>query len=120
MDYDSNSDDCMNKYLQKQLKHQRQLLHLELPKKTSNKILTLLELNGYDKYIDDDDNNNYNNNNSNNNNNHNNYDDGNDNYDDVEFENNGSFLDYGSIEIGVLPTPASETAIVAVKNTQKS
>ncbi|CAD7081723.1 unnamed protein product [Hermetia illucens] len=47
--------DIMTKHLQKQLKHQRQLLHLELPSlKTKNKkVINSLGMNGFDKNDDE-------------------------------------------------------------------
>lgn len=70
----------MTKQLKKQLKHQRQQLHLELPPNTA-RILTKLLKRGFDS-IDDDLNS----------------------------------LDNETIEMGAVPSPACETARVAVKS----
>lgn len=87
------SDDNMTKYLQKQLKHQRQLLHLELPSLYGNTTLNKFRkqknrtANGNCSYSIDFD----------------------------ESDDDGISLDAGSmIEMGAVPTPASETAKVAV------
>lgn len=74
-----NSDEKMKKHLQKQLKHQRQQLHLELPPNTAH-ILTKLLKRGLDNCDD-------------------------------ELNSLGN----GTIEMGALPSPACETARVAVK-----
>lgn len=83
----------MTKYLQKQLKHQRQLLHLELPSLYGNTTLNKFRkqknrtANGNCSYSIDFD----------------------------ESDDDGISLDAGSmIEMGAVPTPASETAKVAV------
>lgn len=82
-------DHVMTKHLQKQLKQQRHLLHLELPSSYSNRIIAKFGKNGIDLGYGG----------------HNNDDD-----DDI------NSLDYGgSIEMGAVPTPASEKANVAVK-----
>lgn len=70
----------MIKHLKKQLEHQRQMLHLELPPHTS-RILSKLLKRGYENYDDD-----------------------------LNSINNGN------IEMGALPSPACETARVAVKS----
>lgn len=69
----------MKKHLQKQLNHQRQQLHLELPPNTA-RILTKLLKRGLDNCDD-------------------------------ELNSVGN----GAIEMGALPSPACETARVAVK-----
>lgn len=71
----------MTKQLQKQLNHQRQRLHLELPPNTS-RILTKLLKRGVENSDED--------------------------FNSLELEN-------GHVEMGALPTPACETARVAVK-----
>ncbi|EDW19252.2 uncharacterized protein LOC6583098 isoform X1 [Drosophila mojavensis] len=110
----------MNRQLQKQLNHQRHLLSFELsPAKTKNqdRFRTLLGLNGIHNYDDDDDNN----------------DDGFNSIDALGASGAGSragvsgyggYGDYGSgigggaelhhLQIGALPTPASETPRFAV------
>lgn len=45
----------MTKHLQKQLKQQKQLLHLELPSVNSKGLMRKLGLNGIDNHDDDDD-----------------------------------------------------------------
>lgn len=93
----------MTKHLQKQLNQQRQLLHLELPlsypsSKNSEKVMKILELNNFGSqnrnYYDDDD-----------------EDDGS--------GVGGNSLENGYIEMGALPTPASEIAKVAVNQRDK-
>lgn len=69
----------MIKRLQKQLEHQRQLLHLELPPQTSRLVSKLLKR-GYET---------------------------------CDYDLN--CVNNGNIEMGALPSPASETARVAVK-----
>lgn len=97
-------DESMSKYLQKQLNQQKQMLHLELPSQ-SKKIIKLLELNGNLPRI-------------------------NQNYDDDDDDGDGSncaggdatgiyYNNDGIIEMGALPTPASETAKVVVKHFSK-
>lgn len=82
----------MTKYLQKQLKQQRQMLHLELPSLYCSKtMLKLRQNNRKNNYISDDD-------------------DDNDDYDKEDSLGNASMF-----EMGAVPTPASETAQVAVK-----
>ncbi|XP_031617937.1 uncharacterized protein LOC116337476 isoform X2 [Contarinia nasturtii] len=73
------SDENMKKHLQKQLKHQRQQLTLELPPNTA-RILTKLLKRGLDNCDDD-----------------------------------LNSLDNGTIEMGVLPSPAERTPKVAVQ-----
>lgn len=100
-------DESMSKYLRKQLNQQKQMLHLELPSQ-SKKIIKLLELNGNlprinQNYNDDDDD------------------------EDIDGNCSGIMKQHGDatgiyyendgiIEMGALPTPASETAKVVVKH----
>uniref|UniRef100_A0A1A9UFU9 EB domain-containing protein n=1 Tax=Glossina austeni TaxID=7395 RepID=A0A1A9UFU9_GLOAU len=84
----------MTRHLQKQLNHQRHLLSFELsPAKTKNhdRVRALLGLNGIDNYRTDDD-------------------------DFNSLENGGG----NHLEIGALPTPASETPCFAVKLLDKT
>lgn len=78
------SDENMKKHLQKQLKHQRQQLHLELPPNTA-RILTKLLKRGLESCDD-------------------------------ELNSELNTLGNGAIEMGALPSPACETARVAVKS----
>lgn len=78
------SDENMKKHLQKQLKHQRQQLHLELPPNTA-RILTKLLKRGLENCDD-------------------------------ELNSELNTLGNGTIEMGALPSPACETARVAVKS----
>lgn len=55
LDKTNGSDDNMTKHLQKQLKQQKQLLHLELPMVNSKGLMKKLGLNGTENHDDDDD-----------------------------------------------------------------
>lgn len=91
------SDESMTKYLQKQLNQQKQLLHLELPS-YSKKIIKFLEFNGNTQKYNL------------------NHDDTDDDYQtDHDFTDGNIINSKGNIEMGALPTPASEVAKVAVK-----
>ncbi|XP_058462025.1 uncharacterized protein LOC131437009 isoform X2 [Malaya genurostris] len=92
------SDDNMTKYLERQLEHQKQLLYLDIPAlRNHNKLLSkFCKTSKYASSNDDSS------------------------YDDEENDTGHNHYSYenDSVELGALPTPASEVANVAVPEDQ--